>query len=89
MANSKIVTYDLCNSNKNYSGLYEYLKKFSKWARITESCWFISSEKSCTTIRDEIMKIIDSDDRLFVGELNGTAAWHNVRCKSAYLKENL
>lgn len=89
MANSKIITYDLCKSGKNYNDLYEYLKAFSKWAHITESVWFVSSTKSCVEIRDEIMKIIDSDDRLFVGELNSVAAWNNVMCKNEYLKENL
>ena len=89
MAKSKIITYDLCKAGKNYNDLYQYLKGYSDWARITESTWFISSDKSCTTIRDEINSIIDSDDRLFVAELTGIAAGHNVLCDSDYLKKNL
>ena len=89
MANSKIITYDLCNAGKNYDDLYKYIQNFSKWAHITESTWFVSSAKSCSTIRDEIMKIVDNDDRIFVGELTGNAAWHNTICKSDFLKENL
>lgn len=89
MANSKIVSYDLCESGKNYEKLYDYLKNFPSWARITESTWFISSSKSCTKIRDEILNIVDSDDRVFVGELTGVAAWHNTKCKSEYLKNHL
>lgn len=89
MAKSKIITYDLCNSGKNYSALYEYIKSFDKWARITESVWFISSDKTCSTIRDEANKIIDLDDRFFVADLTGAGAWRNVRCKNDYLLKNL
>lgn len=89
MANSKIITYDLCKSGTNYNGLYDYLKSFPEWARITESTWFVSSPKSCETIRDEIMRIVDSNDRIFVAELTGVAAWYHVICDSNYLKEHL
>lgn len=58
MANSKIITYDLCKAGRNYDDLYKYIKSYSVWARITESTWFISTSKSCPTIRDEILKII-------------------------------
>jgi hypothetical protein len=89
MATSKIISYDLCSSGKNYDDLYEYIKNFPKWAHITESTWFISSELSCVDIRDAITKITDSDDRIFVAELTGVAAWRNLLCKSDYLKEHL
>ncbi len=89
MATSKIVTYDLCNSGKNYDDLYTYLKGFSNWAKITESTWYISSDKTCVTIRDELKGILDSDDRYFIAELTGTAAWMNTICKSDYLKDHL
>lgn len=89
MADSKIINYDLCSSGKNYDELYSYIKGFSAWAHITESTWFISSNKSCATIRDEIVKITDSDDRIFVAELTGVAAWRNIICDSEYLKKHL
>lgn len=89
MANSKIITYDLCNSDKNYNELYEYLHSFTVWAHITESTWFVSTNKSCVAVRDELLKILDSDDRVFVAELTGTAAWQKVMCNSDYLKNHL
>lgn len=89
MANSKIITYDLCGSGKNYADLYDYLKSYGVWAHITESTWFISTSKPCSTIRDDLLQLLVSDDRVFVAELTGTAAWHNVICKSDYLKEHL
>lgn len=89
MADSKIITYDLCSSGKNYDELYNYIKGFSSWAHITESTWFISTNKSCCTIRDEIANITDSDDRIFVAELTGVAAWRNILCDSEYLQKHL
>ena len=89
MANSKIITYDLRKAGRNYDDLYKYIKSYPVWAHITESTWFISTSKSCTTIRDEILHVIDSNDRIFVAELNGTAAWSNVNCDDQYLKDHL
>lgn len=89
MAKSKIISYDLCTPGKNYDDLYKYLKGYQVWAHITESTWFISTDKSCQEIRDEIKDIVDSNDVIFVGELNGVAAWRNVLCNSDYLKNNL
>lgn len=86
MANSKIITYDLCNANKNYEDLYEYIKGFSSYEAITESTWIVSSDKDSKTIRDELSSILDPDDRYFVGKLTGQAAWHNVLCKNEDLK---
>ena len=88
MSKSKIVTYDLRNSSKDYDDLYAYLKQYP-WAHITESTWIISTDKSCVTIRNEISKIIDSDDRVFVAELTGVAAWRNTICSSDFLKSHL
>lgn len=89
MKNSKIITYDLCADGKNYDELYKYLKSFPHWARITESTWFVSSQKSCVAIRNEIKKLTDSDDRIFVATLTGEAAWRNCICDTDYLKKCL
>lgn len=89
MSKSKIITYDLCAPGRDYSDLYTYLKNYFTGAHIAESVWFVSSDKSCSVIRDEIKQLVDSNDRIFVAELTGTAAWRNVLCDSNYLKDNL
>lgn len=89
MASSKIITYDLCNSVRNYDSLYRYIESYSIWGRITESCYFISTDKSCETIRNDIGTIIDSDDRIFVAELTGTAAGRNIICDHKYFDKFL
>lgn len=86
---SKVIEYDLCAPGRDYDELYNAIKQYSEWARLTESTWFVKTDDSCTKIRDDLLKVMDSNDRLFVGELTGTAAWHNLLCKSEYLKERL
>ena len=89
MANSKIITYDLCSPGRNYDDLYEKIKSYGTWAHICESTWIISTTDSCSDIRDNLKSVIDSNDRLCVAALTGGAAWSNVLCKSNWLKENL
>lgn len=90
MSNSKIISYDLCKSGKNYNDLYEKIHSYGVWAQITESTYFISTPSSCSTVRDDLMSVLDSDDKLFVAELTGVAAWCGIPNNvSEYLKENL
>ncbi|WP_455794688.1 SinR family protein [Clostridium butyricum] len=86
---SKIITYDLCAPGQNYDDLITAIKKYSRWAKITESTWLLVTDDTCKTIRDNLNNYIDENDRLFVGELSGEAAWHNVICESDDLKERI
>ena len=86
---SKIISYDLCAPGRNYDELYKAIKAYGTWAHITESTWFVKTESSCVEVRDELLSHLDKNDRIFVGELTGVAAWNNVLCKSSYLKDNL
>lgn len=86
---SKIIEYDLRAPGRDYNKLYEAIRSYVQWAHITESTWFIKSADSCAAVRDNLLVHMDSNDRLFVGELTGAAAWHNVICQDQYLKTNL
>lgn len=86
---SKIIEYDLRQPGRNYDAVYNVLRGYSRWARITESTWFIKTDETCVQVRDKLLKLMDDNDRLFVGELSGTAAWHNTICEGNFLKENL
>ena len=86
---SKIISYDLCAPGRNYDELYKAIKAYGTWAHITESTWFIKSNSSCSQIRDDLVSHMDGNDHLFVGELEGSAAWRNVICNGSFLKENL
>lgn len=86
---SKIIEYDLRKPGRNYDSLYAAIKSYEHWAHITESTWFIKTSASCVQVRDNLLQVMDANDRLFVAELSGTAAWNNVICDNDYLKNNL
>jgi len=80
MPTPKIITYDLLNPDQNYKELYEYLNQYSISERITESTWIIFTVESCAEIKNNILKICDSNDRIFVGELTGIISGYNILC---------
>lgn len=86
---SKIIEYDLRQPGRDYDALYKTIKDYGTWAHVTESTWFIKTDETCAQVRDKLWKLMDGNDRLFVGELTGNVAWHNTICKSQFLKDNI
>lgn len=84
---SFIITYDLVNS-RDYQKLYDAIQSLGNWARVVESVWIVTSELSSAQIRDELLKYIDDDDRIFVTKSSGEAAWRNTRCSGEWIKNN-
>lgn len=84
-----IVSYDLRNPGRNYEDLYEYLKSYRKWAKLTESTWAIVTENSAVEVRDHLKYVLDENDRIFVIKSAGVAAWSNSICRNEWLKDNL
>ena len=84
-----IVSYDLCQPERDYASLYKALKSFSKWGRLTESTWAIITHRNCVEIRDYLMQFVDNDDRLIVILGGRSAAWVKVIADNNWVKENL
>lgn len=64
-----IVTYDLDQPNRNYSGLYERLKSYEAYCRPTESTWILATSRSAQQIYDYIRPAMDSGDYVFISNL--------------------
>ena len=60
------VSYDLKNPGRDYNSLVEAIKAYGTWWHQTGSVWIIVSQRSSTTVRDELMRHIDQNDKLFV-----------------------
>jgi hypothetical protein len=89
---SLLVAYDLVGADDdsdNYKKLIKRLKEYPNWARVELSTWILKTDAKAKEVRDDLLGFMHSSDRLFVGALTGEAAWHKVRCKSEWLKENL
>lgn len=86
---SKIIEYDLRKPGRDYEALHEAIKSYGTWAHITESTWFVKTPDTCIQVRDKLLKLMDDNDRLFVGELSGVAAWYNTICEGEFLQKNL
>lgn len=86
---SKIIEYDLRQPGRDYDALYKAIQDYGIWAHVTASTWFIKTDETCAQVRDKLLELMDDNDRLFVGELTGNAAWYNTICESQFLKDNL
>ncbi|PEL71142.1 hypothetical protein CN637_03850 [Bacillus toyonensis] len=71
------VTYDLMSPGQDYSDLHEKLKSYA-YSKNFESFWIIDTKKSASDIRDELKALIDSNDKLFVIEVEKHWASFNI-----------
>lgn len=62
-----MVTYDLNTPGQNYTSLIKAIENYTH-CKALKSAYFIDSGDSAATIRDNLMKHIDSNDMLFVIE---------------------
>ncbi len=69
-----IVTYDLSAPGRDYKRLFDYLKTYT-YAHVVESVWVIKTYKSAVTLRDEIKRYVDSNDKVLVIKTTREAAW--------------
>ncbi len=88
MKHTYIISYDLKGS-EGYEDLFEAIKEYSGWARITESTWAIVTEENHTEIRDNLGSYLPKGSRLFVVRSGSVAAWRNTICSNDWLKKNI
>lgn len=87
-----LVTYDLVGtseSSDDYTRLIKRIKEFPNWGKVQKSVWLIKSGKTAVEVRDDLWSYMDSNDRLMVIKVTGTAAWKNEICKRQWLKDFL
>ena len=64
----RLITYDLIKGN-DYSKLYEFIEKY-KGIQITESTYEITCSLSLDVFKQEIRKVIRSNDKVYVISVN-------------------
>ena len=86
---SKIINYYLGAPEKDYQDLISAINAYPECAKLAESTWMIVSDDSCVKVRNDLFLHMDSNDKLFVAELSGIAAWQNLDCNYDYFRKNL
>ena len=64
----RLITYDIIKGN-DYSKLYEFIEKY-KGIQITESTYEIPCSLSLDVFKQEIRKVIRSNDKVYVISVN-------------------
>jgi hypothetical protein len=65
-----IVTYDLNAPGKDYAPLLAAIRRYTH-CHALKSAFFVDSQQSAATIRDDLMRYIDANDSLYVMRLSG------------------
>ena len=88
-----LISYDLGvpETSEDYKSLIAYIKSYGTWAKPLYSEWLIRTDKTCAQVRDEIGKQTDSNDKVLVIDVTGTAWASNHLDKEVtdWMKKNL
>ena len=84
-----IISYDLCKPGRDYMGLYQAIKAYGYWGKLTESTWAVVTYESPVEIRSHLQQYLDSNDRLIVIQSGKSAAWTQVLASNDWVKEAL
>ncbi|RSU47557.1 hypothetical protein BRX43_13960 [Sphingomonas sp. S-NIH.Pt15_0812] len=75
-----LVTYDLKSPGQNYTPVHTYLKSMPGYCKHLESVWLIDTEKTTTQVRNDLMKLVDNNDVIFVVKITQSWASYNYGC---------
>jgi hypothetical protein len=70
-----IISYDLKNPGRNYESLIKLIKAYPSWARLGGSAYLIYTSNTPVEVRDNLMRVLDNNDKLFVGTAPAPSAW--------------
>lgn len=74
-----LVTYDLQKVDQNYHRIHDYLVNFP-FCKHLEWVWLIETTESVSTLRDRLKQLVDSQDIVFVAQLERNWASVNYGC---------
>lgn len=71
------ITYDLNKTGQDYDTLYAKIRSLGVTNHPLQNLWLLDSTYGIETVRDEIRKVVDSNDTIFVARLykGGYSAW--------------
>ena len=84
-----LVAYDLNAPGQDYEKLIDAIKGLGAWWHHLDSTWLVKTSKTAASVRDLLIRHLDSSDELLVIDVSGDArAWHGFTpAGSKWLKE--
>lgn len=70
-----IISYDLGNPGRNYEALLQRIQAYGAWARLGGSAYLILTNQTTAQVRDNLIQVMDGNDKIYVGLLGNSAAW--------------
>lgn len=67
------ISYDLRKPGRDYSGLYQAIKKSPRWWHYLESTWIVQTTETPNQIWDRLSSHIDAGDFLLIIEVRNNA----------------
>lgn len=88
--NTIMIDYDLVVPGQQYHRIIEYIKGHNAWAHALKSTWLIRTGKSASEVRDDLLTIIDSNDKVLVTDVStAQMAWQGLpQDVSAWIRNN-
>lgn len=74
-----LVTYDLKQPGRDYAPVYAYLKRYTHCKGL-ESVYLLDTTADTSKIRDDLMAIVDANDKVFVSRLAQDWGSFNYTC---------
>ena len=84
----QLITYDLKNPGKNYTDLYEGIKKLGNaWWHYMDSVWLVQTQLNVESSNNRLRPFIDNNDYIFIVDITNQSmqgwlpekAWNWIR----------
>jgi len=73
-----IIFYDLADPASNREAITQKIKAYGSWARLGSSAYLIGTDATPVHVRDNLAKVLNADDRVFVGVCRAPSAWEGM-----------
>lgn len=84
------INYDLQAPGRSYQPLYDYIKSFDGWDHLLESLWLVRTSKSASEVRDQLMRLVDTNDKVAVFDVTGVSwATNFSNSRTSWLKSHM
>lgn len=86
-----LITYQLDNSNNDYSLISRRIKSFPNWAKIFQRTWIIKTNRNIIRVRDILTESINDAGRILIVDITSSdwAGNHLTDEVTDWMKENV